>query len=156
MNMQKFKIFTIALFAMSCFLCMTSCGDNDSISDDGIKVPEGESVSPTKELPITDWGVSKATVISRQNKAFYLINSNDNVLKYVDGDHDITIDYCFEDDKLIGACLTQAKISKTNDVVKVWLKGYKQISNSANTLLYAKADNSTLAYGKIIKGSNCN
>lgn len=129
---------------------ITSCNDRDTLLEDG------DSNTITKIIPTMDWGTSQSDVRSKQSTEFSLIVSTETQLRYADKMQEITIDYNFEKGKLTSASLTQARISSIDDMVKYWLKGYKQLAKSETTLLYVSQNNTTLAYGKILKGSECN
>lgn len=153
MNTQKIRTLVMVLLATACCIYITSCSDSDTISEDGSNSQGGSSNTPTKIVPTMDWGISKSDVKSKQNKGLTLTVSTESLLRYTDESQEVTIDYNFDDDKLTGTSLTQIKISSINAMISSWLKGYNQLAKSETTLLYASKDNSTLAYGKIIKGS---
>lgn len=152
MNTQKMKIILMSIFAVVCCMCNTSCSDNDAFSE-GDNYTEGGTNSPTKIIPILDWGASLSEIKSQQHQDLSLEVATESLLKYTNKAQEVTIDYNFEEGKLIGASLTQAKISDVNDIIKSWLKDYNELAKSEKALLYVSKNNSTLACCKILQGS---
>lgn len=147
------KIVSAALFAFVGFTNITSCSDGDSISEGRQDDPE-ENITPTTNIaPTLSWGASTSTVKSKQSKALSLTVTSDTLLRYTSQSQGITIDYQFASGKLIATSLTQARLSNLNDIANKWLKGYKQLVQSETALVYTSKDKSTLAYGKILQGS---
>lgn len=152
MNTQKIKIIMMSILAIVYGMCNTSCSENDFTSEGNNNPEEGTNL-PTKIVPILDWGIGQSEVKSRQNHELSLEMSTENLLRYTNKAQEVTIDYNFEDGKLIGTSLTQAKISNVDGIIKSWLKDYNELAKSETTLLYVSKNNSTLAYSKILQGS---
>lgn len=131
---------------------MYSCSDRDIISENE---PDNRDENDSQIIitPTVEWGMSLSDVKSIQDSRLSLTLATEKSLRYkVDG---ISIDYSFEDGGLSGTVLMQANISSIDDMVKYWLEKYNQLAISENTVLYVSENNSTLAYGKILKGNDC-
>lgn len=151
--MNKILNRVLLLLIAVCCISIVSCGGEEPFTDDSSNSQDENNNSPTKIVPILDWGASVTDVKSEQSNKLSLVVSTDNLLRYTDKKQEITIDYSFDGNKLIGTCLTQAKVSNINNVITSWLKGYKELAKSENTLLCVSDNNSTLACGKILNGT---
>lgn len=150
---MKIRIIVIVIITTIYGLGFTSCSDNNVVQEMNMNDHGGSSTSSVTIIPTLDWGASQSEVITKQNTRLSLTVSNDSLLRFTDITQEITLDYNFASGKLIGASLTQPRISSIGEVADLWLTGYNQLVQSETTLLSASKDNSTLAYGKILKGS---
>ena len=141
-----------ALVIMLLGVMIISCSDSDTISN-GEDNNQGGGLSVV--VPVTTWGKSSSEIKSKHNDGLQLSVSSDTLLRYTDKTRGIVVDYSFKEDKLIGTSLTQANISNIDNVVRMWLNGYNKLAKSEKAFLYATQNNSTLAFGKIFKGNEC-
>lgn len=157
MNTRTVKNFIMVLLVMQCAFNTISCSnDRGDIDGDSSGVIDGDGSSVLLDIvPTKDWGIDKLEVQSKQDKRLSLILSTDTLLRYTQETKGITIDYHFTKNKLIGSTLTQANISNINNIDAL-LSGYKQLAKSETTLAYISSNNSTLAFGKVLKGNECN
>lgn len=133
---------------VSCF-AIASCSESDTIPEEETNNQGGDSII----VPTLDWGASISEVKSKQNKELNLQTSTDNLLRYVNDTQNVTVDYSFSDDKLTGVSLTHAKLLSINEVAENWLKDYDELAKSETAILSVSNNNASLAYGKILKGS---
>jgi len=152
MKIIKNIIFVLTALSLL-FVSITSCSDNDAIDNGVDNGQDGEQATLVTIAPTIEWGINSSDVKAKQNKSLSLSLSTDTLLRFANESKGITLDYKFNDDKLVATSMTQANISSINNVVKGWLKGYNELASSETSLLYTSKDNVTLAYGKILQGS---
>lgn len=148
----------ITALLMACCVGFAACNEDtiipgkpDAPSDNG---KPDDSNTTTTIVPTLDWGSSIAEVKAKQGKGLTLASSSESLLRYENAAQGITVDYTFSDNKLTGTSMTQAKISSADEMTGKWLKDYSLLAKSKTTVLYASADKSTLAYGKILQGND--
>lgn len=139
---------------MLSIICAASCAVN------GGKTPDGESVSeeegtPVSILPVLDWGAAREKMMHAHEGELTLTVSSDTLLRYTDNTGDVTVDYKFDSDRLVCSSLTQRNLSSVEEAAYSWLSGYERIMLSENTLLCIDSENTTLAYGRLLRGNDC-
>lgn len=147
------------MLSLVCLTSITACSEDkkeDDLWDGSGEEPDNnqDNAIPVKTIPVLDWGSSISEIRTKQGNDLELSESKDDLLRYVGQKQEITIDYMFNEGKLTGASLTQSKISRINDITSAWLRDYNKLASSDNAIVCLSRDKSTMAYGRIIKGSD--
>ncbi len=138
-------------FSVLALLWVVSCSEKGGFPAD---VP-GDSGIPVRFVPALDWGASKESVMASQDGRYLLEISSDTLLRYADETDHVTVDYKFMEGKLVCSSLTQRKLSSLADAASVWLAGYDRQLESETATVCTSPDRSSLAYGRLLRGSDC-
>lgn len=140
-----------AMLLIALVAVIASCSDErESDNSGGYDYPQWavDFIQPT-----TDWGADMQTVKSAQSSELYLSSMTNDHLRYTNSLSSQVVDYHFEDNKLISACLTLSDTIYIDAIVKSALSGYTKLAGAGMSLLYYSKAEETLAFVKAIEGS---
>ncbi len=156
------RILLVSTFVIITVIFNSCSSGNEIIEKNPLNPPQSELPNNpegqpeiTDIQPILEWGDDVTTIKAKQKNLTNSIDS-DTLLRYTNESGTFVIDYFFQNNSLVSACMTKANVSNVKDIMGIWTKDYTEITSSDDIFLLSSSDKSTLAYGKTLAGTDYN